>query len=56
MKKKLDGKWLAAAAGFLMVFTVLGFCSSSKSLYTAAVSVGMQIIISAASREKRRIG
>jgi len=43
MKKKLDGKWLAAAAGFLMVFTVLGFCSSSKSLYTAAVTEALEI-------------
>jgi len=30
--------WLIFAAGFLMVFTVLGFCSSTKSLFLAPVT------------------
>jgi len=30
--------WLIFAAGFIMVFTVLGFCSSAKSLYLAPVT------------------
>lgn len=30
--------WLIFIAGFIMVFTVLGFCSSAKSLYLAPVT------------------
>ncbi len=42
-KKQFDYKWIIAVAAFLMVFTVLGFCSSSKSLYTAAITEALSI-------------
>lgn len=38
MKRKLEYKWVIAAVCFLMVFIGLGFCSSAKSLYTAAIT------------------
>lgn len=31
-------KWVVAAACFLMVFVCLGFCSSNKSMYVAAIT------------------
>ena len=31
-------RWVIVAASFLMVFVCLGFCSSSKSLYLAAIT------------------
>ena len=36
--KKFHYAWLIFAAGFIMVFTVLGFCSSAKSLYLQPVT------------------
>ena len=42
-KIKLEYKWIVAAACFLMVFTVLGFCSSSKSVYIAAITEALGI-------------
>ena len=33
-----DRKWVVISACFLMVFVTLGFCSSTKSLYLAAVT------------------
>ncbi len=38
MKRKFEYKWVIAAVCFLMVFIGLGFCSSAKSLYTAAIT------------------
>jgi len=35
---KFHYSWLIFGAGFLMVFTVLGFCSSTKSLFLAPVT------------------
>ena len=37
-KCRLDYKWVIAAMCFLMVFAGLGFCSSAKSIYTAAIT------------------
>ncbi len=42
-KAKIEYKWVIAAASFLMVFTVLGFCSSSKSVYIAAITEALSI-------------
>lgn len=36
--RRLNRKWLVIAACFLMVFVTLGFCSSTKSLYLAAIN------------------
>ena len=36
-------RWVIVAAGFLMVFVCLGFCSSSKSLYLAAITEALGI-------------
>lgn len=36
--KRFDYKWVIIGANFLMIFTVLGFCSSSRSLYVAAIT------------------
>ena len=36
-------KWLVIAAGFLMVFFCLGFCSSNKGLYLSAITEAMGI-------------
>lgn len=47
--KKLDYKWIVAGAALLMVFTVLGFCSSSKSIYIAAITEALDISRSAFS-------
>ncbi len=38
MKRKFEYKWVIAAVCFLMVFLGLGFCSSAKSIYTAAIT------------------
>jgi len=38
MKRKFEYKWVIAAVCFLMVFIGLGFCSSAKSIYTAAIT------------------
>ena len=37
-KKKFDYKWVIIAASFLMVFTCLGFCSSTKSLFLIPIT------------------
>jgi len=42
-KTKFEYKWIIAAASFLMVFTVLGFCSSSNSVYIAAITEALSI-------------
>ncbi len=49
LKKNFDYKWVIAGAVFLMVFTVLGFCSSSKSLYISAITDALSISRSAFS-------
>ena len=36
-------KWLIVAASFLMVFVCLGFCSSTKGLYLAAITEALGI-------------
>ena len=48
-KKRSYHTWMIIALSFLMVFTVLGFCSSSKSLYTVAVCDALKISRSAYS-------
>ena len=47
--KKFDYKWVIVALCFLMVFTALGFCSSSKSLYIKAITEALGISRSAFS-------
>lgn len=43
-KKRSDRyTWLVIAASFLMVFACLGFCSSSKGLYLAAITEALGI-------------
>ena len=41
--KKLDYKWVIVAVCGLMVFVCLGFCSSSKSIYTFAITENLKI-------------
>ena len=36
--KKFDYKWIIVGVCFLMVFVSLGFCSSNKSMYVAAIT------------------
>lgn len=42
-KKGLDYKWVIAAAGFLLVFTTLGFCSGINGLYLKAITSALDI-------------
>ncbi len=42
-KIKFDYKWVIAALSFVMVFTVLGFCSSTKGLYIAPITEALSI-------------
>ena len=42
LTKKPYYKWIVAAACFLMVFTGLGFCSGTKSLFLKSVSKALQ--------------
>lgn len=42
-------QWVIAALSFLMVFTVLGFCSSSRSVYITAITEALGISRSAYS-------
>lgn len=42
-KKGLDYKWVIAAAGFLIVFTTLGFCSGIKGMYLKAITSALNI-------------
>ncbi len=43
MKKKLDYSWIIIGLSALMVCVVLGFCSSSKSLYIKAITDALDI-------------
>lgn len=42
-KKRFEYKWVIMVVSFLMVFTCLGFCSSNKSLYLAAITEALDI-------------
>ena len=42
-KKRLDYKWVIIAASFLMVFTTLGFCSSTKRLFLGPITQALDI-------------
>ena len=42
-KKRLDYKWVIVACSFLMVFTTLGFCSSTKGLFLGAITEALHI-------------
>ena len=48
-KTKIEYKWVIAGMCFLMVFTVLGFCSSSKTIYLAPITEALKIDRSAFS-------
>lgn len=37
IKKRFDYTWVMVALCFLMIFTVLGFCSSAKSIYISPI-------------------
>ncbi len=41
--KRLDYKWVIVAISFLMVFVTLGFCSSSRSIYTFAITETLKL-------------
>ena len=43
-KKVLDYKWVVIAASFVMVFTTLGFCSSTKKLFLGPVTEALGIL------------
>ena len=43
MKKKLDYKWVIFALGVLTLFSTLGFCSSTRSLYLKPVTDALGI-------------
>lgn len=49
VKKKFDYKWVIVVLCFMMVCIVLGFCSSSKSLYLSAITEHLGIKRSAFS-------
>lgn len=42
-RKRLDYKWVIIVASFLMVFTTLGFCSSTKRLFLGPVTEALGI-------------
>ncbi len=42
-KKKFEYKWVILALSFMMVFVCLGFCSSNKGLYLAAITEALGI-------------
>lgn len=42
-RPKIHYAWVIFAVSILMVFTVLGFCSSTRPLYLTAVTEGLQI-------------
>ena len=42
-KKRLDYKWVIIAACFVMVFTTLGFCSSTKRLFLGPMTEALGI-------------
>ena len=43
IREKIDYKWIITIACFLMIFTCLGFCSSNKGLYLAAITKALGI-------------
>lgn len=43
MKKKLDYKWVITALCFIMVFTCLGFCSSTRSLFVKPITEALSM-------------
>jgi len=43
MDKKGSYRWWIVGACFIMVFTCLGFCSSTKGLYLAAITEALQL-------------
>ena len=45
LEEKKNGrlKWWIVAASFIMVFTCLGFCSSTKGLYLAAITEALHL-------------
>lgn len=49
IRKKFEYKYVIVAACFLMILTVLGFCSSSKSIYISAITEALSISRSAFS-------
>lgn len=48
-KKPIDYKWVIAGLCFIMIFTALGFISSTKSLFIAPVTAAVGIKRSAFS-------
>lgn len=42
-KRRLDYKWVIIVASFMMVFTTLGFCSSTKRLFLGPVTGALDI-------------
>ena len=42
-KKRLDYKWVIIAASFVMVFTTLGFCSSTKRLFLGPITEALDL-------------
>lgn len=42
-KKTFDYKWVVIAASFIMIFTTLGFCSSTKRLFIGPITEAMGI-------------
>ena len=42
-RRKFDYKWVIMAVSFLMVFTGLGFCSGTKSLFFKISSVQFSV-------------
>ena len=45
-------RWVIVAASFLMVFVCLGFCSSSKSLYLAAITEALGALCARFGRKR----
>ncbi len=43
MRKRLDYKWVIAALCFIMVFTCLGFCSSTRSLFVKPITEALSM-------------
>ena len=42
-KRRFDYKWVIIAASFLMVFTCLGFCSSTKSFFIGPITENLGV-------------
>lgn len=43
MKKRLDYKWIIVGLCFIMVFTCLGFCSSTRSLFVKPITEALSM-------------